>query len=66
MAAKLNLFAKQPIALLRQHKCGLHITHPVPRLYSLSRKAYALGKHPMSFGRYRQLGLGNSEALDSI
>jgi hypothetical protein len=56
-----------PVTQRPPHRPGRAVfPHPVPRLYSLSRKAYALGKHPMSFGRYRQLGLGNSEALDSI
>ena len=56
-----------PVTQRPPHSPGRAVfPHPVPRLYSLSRKASALGKHPMLFGRYRQLGFRNAEALDSF
>ena len=37
--------------------------HPVPRLYSLSRKAFALCKYPMSLLRLRESWFQNPEAV---
>ena len=37
--------------------------HPVPRLYSLSRKAFALGKHSIFLGRCQEFGFCDPEAI---
>jgi hypothetical protein len=52
-----------PVTQRPPHSPGRAVfPHPVPRLYSLSRKALALGKYPMSFGRYREFGLYKPKA----
>ena len=46
------------------HRPGRSVfPHPVLRLYTLSRKAFALGKHSMPFGPYWELGFYDPKAI---
>jgi len=40
--------------------------HPVPRLYSLSRKAFALCKHAMFSVDYHHFGFGYPQPVDGF
>jgi hypothetical protein len=67
LAKGLPLAVGTPVTQRPPHSPGRAVfPHPVLRLYSLSRKASALGKHPMSFGRYWQLWLRYTESLNSF
>jgi len=64
VSSSIALAVGTPVTRRPPHRPGRAVfPHPVPRLYSLSRKATALGKHPMSFGRQRQFWFRNSKTF---
>jgi hypothetical protein len=59
-----HLAVGTPVTQRPPHRPGRAVfPHPVPRLYSLSRKAFALGKHSIPLGRYREFGFCDPEAI---